>query len=168
MEEYYKEYYINEVNVIKDDIYEQLKKVKYSKCCHYYYLIKKPYVCLNCKKIFCKKCLVEHDKYCPNCNNCNIKKTILNNNYINIKFRCIKACGSQILFNDIKNHYISNCPSLQKKFQILTKSELNEYKAKTEKKIEHFSSKKIIIIYNYIFIVLFLGQTSGKTSLIKR
>ena len=46
----------------------------------------------------------------------NIKEVAGENNMITIcKFKCIKGCGEEILFNDIKFHYNFDCLSNKKR-----------------------------------------------------
>ena len=75
-----------------------------------------------------------------------------------MKFKCIKGCGAEILFDDIKNHYSSNClekknenenDENKRKIKILTKKEVAELK-KNNKKIDYFTSKS----YKYNCIII--------------
>ena len=79
---------------------------------------------------------------CPNkCQNSTIRDVIGKNNFITkFKFRCIKGCGAEIMFDDIKNHYITNCLSEKKKIVPLSKKEAGAYRKKTGKDIPHLTS----------------------------
>ena len=83
---------------------------------------------------------------CPNrCENTIYKDEIEKNNLITkFKFKCINGCGAEIPFNDIKNHYNSNClknkkNKASKSLKILTKDEVS--KLKNNKELEYLESK---------------------------
>ena len=44
-----------------------------------------------------------------------------------LKFRCIKGCGTEIKFNDIKNHYNSEYNTKKKTMELMKKEEVSEY-----------------------------------------
>ena len=108
---------------------------------------------------------------CPNkCENSIFKPVIEKNRVITkFKFKCIKGCGTEIPFNDIKNHYSSNCLINKKNtnnkkanITILTKDQALQYQ-KTGNALDYMTSK--IKLFN--FIVITLGDTGvGKKCLI--
>ena len=57
------------------------------------------------------------------------------------KFKCIKGCDKEILFNDIKNHYSSDCLSIKNKNIFLTPEEAQKYKEINGEDIQHLTSK---------------------------
>ena len=137
------EQYINEDTIIKNEIYELFKENIICPICKG--LIIEPVICLNCQNIFCKKCievLQKKGSSCPNkCQNSTIRDVIGKNNFITkFKFRCIKGCGAEIMFDDIKNHYNTNCLSEKKKIVPLSKKEAGAYRKKTGKDIPHLTS----------------------------
>lgn len=136
MEEYIKEKYI-----VKNEVYEALKEsVTCSICMN---LMINPMVCPKCQNKMCKPCL---DKWkakggkCPNGCDSEFQKVIEKNNLITkIKFKCIKGCGEEILFNDLQKHYSSNC--MKKMKRISTEKLLKLPKKK--KNTKYFTSKNI-------------------------
>ena len=157
------EKYVNEKTIIKNGQYEAFKDFIYCQIC--FNLMIEPFVCLNCQNKFCKKCAEEWEKKhrkCPlNCENTSLKKVIEKENMISrVKFKCIKGCGAEISFDDINNHYKSNCIENKKnkanvsnddvqnieeinkkrKIKILTEKQA-ELKTKNGKKMERMTSK---------------------------
>ena len=174
------EEYVNENTIIKNETFNSFPEMFICQICKLIML--EPVMCIGCQNYYCKKC-IENCKQksgtCPNgCENPIFKDVIEKNRLIKkMKFKCIKGCGAEILFDDIKNHYSSNClekknenenDENKRKIKILTKKEVAELK-KNNKKIDYFTSKSYkynirIILY---FIVITLGDTMvGKTSLI--
>ena len=106
------EKYINVETIVKNEIYDNFKNLIICPICKS--VIIEPVKCLECKKIFCKKCKKDLKKNVENCpNNC-IKPKIIdiiekNNLITKFKFKCIKGCGEEIKFKDIKNHYSLDC-----------------------------------------------------------
>ena len=166
------EEYVNENTIVKDNIYEVFKDSITCIICKS--IMIEPVICLGCQNIFCKKCkenLKNNGENCPEkCPNPIINDVIGQNNFITkFKFNCIKGCGEEIPFNEIKNHYSSDCLSQKKKIKALSKEEVAKYREKVNKDIDKIKSNLIIFIYNYffIFIVITLGYGGvGKTSLI--
>ena len=150
------EKYINEETIIKNEIYESFKDNIMCPICSC--LMIEPVMCLNCQNSFCKKCIEDWKKkggICPNkCQNSIIKDVIGKNNFITkFKFKCIRGCGAEIKFDDIKNHYSSDCLSVKKKITPLSAKETAEYKKKTGNDVPHLSSKSfnLYIIYSNNF-----------------
>ena len=100
--------------------------------------------------------IIKRSGTCPNgCENPIFKNVIEKNRLITkLKFKCKKGCGAILSFDEIKEHYNSNCLAQKSKMKILSKDQITKYK-KQKQKIEHATSKHEIIIY-YI----------GKTTLI--
>ena len=145
------EEYVNEDSVIKNSQYEAFKEYIYCQKCEC--LMIEPVLCLNCQNKFCKKCAEECENKngkCPlNCEKTSLRKVIGKNNMISkIKFKCIKGCGAEIPFDDINNHYNSNCIENKKNEEkiekgnitILTKKETEE-KTKEGQKLDRMASK---------------------------
>ena len=65
-----------------------------------------------------------------------------------IKFRCIKGCGAEILFNDIKNHYNTECYKKKKTMKLMKKDEIDEYCKKNKINVLYFNRKKYKNKYN--------------------
>ena len=144
------EKYINEKTIIKNNIYDLFNesiKCQSCKC-----IMIEPVICLICQNTFCKKCeqkLKENGENCPG--KCNIPKITevnpKNNLITKFKFKCIKGCGKEILFNEIKDHYNTNCLIKKIKIKTLTPQQAAEFKVKSGEEIPHITSKKILIIY---------------------
>ena len=136
------EQYVNENTVIKNELYESLKDNIICQICQCFML--EPIIWLNCQNYFCKNCVESWKKksnLCPlNCENPIYKNVIGKNNLISkLKFKCIKGCGEEILYDNIKEHYNSNC---EKKIKILTSGEAEKL-TNEGKHIEYMSSKYI-------------------------
>ena len=106
------EKYINEETIIKNENYESFQDMIICQICQCIML--EPVMCLECQNHYCKKCIEDWKKKsdkCPNrCENTIYKNIIEKNRLITkFKFKCIKGCGAEIPFDDIKNHYASNC-----------------------------------------------------------
>ena len=119
------EKYINEETIIKNDLYETVKD--YIICPGCKHIIIEPIICSGCISNFCKKCIdnpAQNEK-CPNgCENPKYQKVPENKNFIKkLKFKCIKGCTEEILFQDIKEHYKTEC-SKKKILRFLSKSEI--------------------------------------------
>ena len=159
------EQYVNEDTIIKDSQYEAFKDMIFCPICEC--LMIEPVMCFTCQNQYCKKCLNDwksRNNTCPNrCQNPIFKEVIGKNCLISkFKFNCIKGCGAEIPFEDINNHYSSDCVEMKKKIEsyeiidlepknenskitILTKEEA-ELRVEKGKKIERMTSK------NYYFI----------------
>ncbi len=137
------EKYVNEETIIKDNKYELLKE--YIECKRCGLILIKPVICFECQNIFCKKCIEECNNQgtCPmKCKNPILKDVNENKNQIkNLRFRCIKGCGEAIPFNNIINHYSSNCLSKKKKIKCLNKDEVSKYVKDNLVQIERLTSK---------------------------
>ena len=161
------EKYINEETIIKNDTYNLFQDMIICQICQC--MMIEPVMCISCQNHYCKKCIEgwkKKDSKCPNrCENTIYKDIIEKNRVITkFKFKCIKGCGAEIPFDDIKSHYNSNClenkkkdnnkPNIQNekeninkpKIKILSSNETYELKRKN-KDFEYFTSKK-----NNIFI----------------
>ena len=149
------EKYVNNETIIKDSIYDTFKE--FIICPNCKKLIIGPVMCLTCGTKFCNKCKDNADSLCkcknPQYQNIKEEKKMISK----FKFKCIKGCGEEIPYNEIKNHYISDCA---KKTKFLRKNEV----AKLGKEVQYLKSKNIFYL---ILIVITLGDADvGKTSLI--
>ena len=90
--------------------------------------------------------LEKKSNLCPlNCENPIYKSVIGKNNLISkLKFKCIKGCGEELLYDNIKEHYNSKCAKKesQEKIKFLTSEQVKQLKKKGEN-IEYMSSKYI-------------------------
>ena len=131
------EKYVNQDTIVKNQVYELFKDSIICPICDEVMI--EPVICLNCQNSYCKKCIEkfkEKGELCPNkCENPIIKDIIGKNNYISkFKFKCIKGCGEEILFNDIEKHYSTECLSKEnknnnkKKMKIINAKEAENYK----------------------------------------
>ena len=106
------EKYINEETIIKNETFNSFPELIICQICQCIML--EPVMCMNCQNFFCKNCIdgwKSKSGICPNrCENPIFKSVIEKNRLITkMKFKCTKGCGAEILFDDIKNHYNSNC-----------------------------------------------------------
>ena len=156
------EEYVNENTIIKDAQYENFKEIIFCQICEC--LMIEPVMCFNCQNYFCKKCTEDwksrnNNNSCPNrCEDTIMRNVIGKNRLISkFKFKCIKGCGAEIPFDDINNHYNSNCIENKKNdsnadvqkieektekcnIKVLSIKETDE-KKKKGKKIERMASK---------------------------
>lgn len=164
------EKYINEETIIKNDNYDSFQDFIICQICQC--IMIEPVMCLGCQNYYCKNCIENWKKKsetCPNrCENPIYKNIIEKNRLITkFKFKCIKGCGAEIPFDDIKSHYDSNC--LENKKEKLSKIKIlsmNEASMLKDEEIEYFTSKYNNMLYLF-YIVITLGDSGvGKTSLI--
>ena len=139
------EEYINEKTIIKDEIYKAFKDNIYCSSCKL--LMIEPVMCSICQSIFCKNCLeksMKKNKSCPNkCKKCSfININERNNSLTKCKFKCINGCNKEISFNDIKEHYSSDCLSKMNKAFAMTPNQAAEYRNQTGKEIPHIKSMR--------------------------
>ena len=87
-------------------------------------------------------CSKKENGNCPCCKQPFKNDKIQRNSFITkMKFKCIKGCGTEILFNDIENHYNTDCLSKKVKIIILTGKEKEKYRKETNGKIPFLTSK---------------------------
>ena len=137
------EKYINKRTIVKNEIYEAFKDSIICPICKC--IMIEPVICFVCQNTFCKKCKEDLNKKgesCPkNCNNAEIRDVIKNKNLISkFKFKCIKGCREEILFDDIENHYSSDCLSKKKKIKAISSKEVANYRKKNDIEIGHLVS----------------------------
>jgi hypothetical protein len=130
------EKYVNSNTIIKNEVYDTFKDSIICPICSN--LMIEPVICFSCQETFCKNCYKKNGSCPKKCNEPNIQEVIGKKKYITkFKFLCIKGCGAEIPFEDINNHYSSNCL----KPKILTPSEADDYKKKYNKTIPHLTRK---------------------------
>ena len=140
------EKYINEETIIKNETYNSFPELIICQICQCIML--EPVMCVSCQNYYCKKCIDSWKKksgVCPNrCENPTFKSVIEKNRLITkMKFKCIKGCGVEISFDDIKNHYNSNC--LENIIQINNQENIN-IDNEDEKEDNYKSKIKILSI----------------------
>ena len=156
MKEDYKEQYLKEDYIVKDDVFEAEKEELICPICEELMIV--PMECSVCQNLYCQKCIEKWKKKggnCPHhCTNSTFKIIIEKKRAISkIKFKCIKGCGAQILFKDIVSHYNSECIKRKKTMTLIDKKDIKKY-----------TDKKRI---NYFTLITLGISTVGKTSLIK-
>ena len=122
----------------------------------------KPFECNICQNYFCKKCIEEcnqNNDTCPKkCENSICNEVIEKKNLIRkFKFKCIKGCDAEILFDKISEHYIKDC-SEEKKVKFIEKDEIQKLK-KENVNLTYITSKNYII---FIFSNHLRGSGSWK------
>ena len=139
------EKYINDDTIIKNDVFKSFEELIYCPLCQC--LMIEPVICFNCQNNYCKKCIEswkQKKDTCPNrCENPIFKNAIEKNRLITkMKFKCIKGCGAEISFDDIKKHYSSNCLENKRKIKVLTSEEASLLREKNKGiDLEHLNSK---------------------------
>ena len=159
------EKYINEGTIIKNDTFDSCRELIICQICECIML--EPVICVDCQNYYCKKCIEDWKKrseLCPNrCEKPIYKNVIEKNRLINrMKFKCIKGCGAEILFEDIKNHYSTNCLKNKKdnnnikknnKIKILSKNEVLELKSSGKNyKSKYFTSNCISFFITFFIL----------------
>ena len=147
------EQYINEDTIIKTSEYDSFQELLICPiCCK---LMLEPVMCLDCQNYYCNNCIESWKKKsqsCPNkCKDSIFKPVIEKNRVITkFKFKCVKGCGAEIPFNDIKNHYSSDCLTKNKnkssKIKLLSKEQADQYK-KEGNSLDYMTTKN-----NYLFL----------------
>ena len=105
-------------------------------------------MCFSCQNNYCKTCIkkwTQRGGDCPNkCSNPTFKDVIGRNRLISkFKFKCINGCGAEILFDDIKKHYDSDCPKKEVKPK---KRPASQYKPKNINKPKELLDKNFLFV----------------------
>ena len=137
------EEYINDDTVIKNEIYELFTDQIICQICQC--IMIEPVSCSKCQNYYCKKCIdswLKKSGNCPNrCENATFNNVIEKNRVITkLKFKCKKGCGAILSFDEIKEHYNSNCLEQKSKIKIIDKDKIMEFR-KRNKNIEYVTSK---------------------------
>lgn len=175
--------FVNEKNIVKDEIYNAIKDSIICPICKDLLII--PMMCMNCQNSFCKKCLENWsviNKNCPNrCRNPGYRKSLLISQLLSkIKIKCIK-CNSIINYDNMKKHIQTKCETEDIGVELINfedsstiigifeKLEENSKQSyETTKRIKSkalFYNKKNILLLSIVICVGLSGV--GKTSLIK-
>ena len=124
-----KEEYFSDDFIIEDGYYIGIKDlILCPLCCK---ILKEPYICNECQKVYCKKCL-EKDyrlKICPeNKIQTKFSPDVNSNRLIsNLKYRC-RNCLEIVVQSDIKTHLESNCRKAERVIKEKTLSEIIQTK----------------------------------------
>lgn len=149
--------YINEKNVIKDEIYNNFENSVTCSICSD--ILIDPMMCMKCQNVNCKECIddwkLKNDKCLNRCEEPNYQKCLAINELLSkLKFMC-PNCDSAINYDDMKQHILISCKNTR------NIEKLDSSRLLTSKSI---NSKKIL--YN-VHIVITLGSLGvGKTTLI--
>ena len=140
------EKYLKRENIVKNEVYGALKNDVICPLCEELMIV--PMECSICQNLYCEKCIEKWKKKggnCPLlCTNSEIHKvTEKRKKVFKLKFKCIKGCGEEILFNDIKNHYNSECYKKKRTMKLMNKNEVENYCKKNKIKITYFNRKNI-------------------------
>ena len=137
------EEYINLVTIIKNETFESLKDLIICPKCNK--IILQPVICSKCENHFCKKC-IDKKNQCPNgCKKPKLKDS--KKNFLKkLKFKCIKGCGEEIHYDEIKNHYNSDCLKNKNnnKMKIISKEQMSNIKSED---ISYIKSKFYKLIF---------------------
>ena len=158
-----KDEYFADDCIIENDLYNSIKGMIKCDLCHK--ILKDPYMCNDCQKVYCKKCLENYSqlKICPYKYNeatfspCLQKIALLSK----IKYRC-KNCKKEVIQTDIKTHLESNCEHKEKLEREKTLAEIIQ----TKKSLIKLSSEDMLFkkedlamtskIIFYLLIIIFL------------
>ncbi len=152
--------YLNEENLIKDQIYENLETPVICIIC--LDIIIQPIMCMKCKNVYCERCINNWSKKnnkCPNrCENPNyqicfsISKTLSK-----LNFNC-KNCKKIINYNEMEKHFLSKCQLVKNSYsndsneKSLVERNYNFQKINNESKEPEM---RLTSKFNYIFIFIF-------------
>ena len=168
------ESYFDENSLIEDEYYNGIKDSIKCKYCNN--ILKSPMMCEKCQWAFCNNCTEEIQNDNHKCENPSYIENKLANSLLgNLKYLC-KNCKCEIKQSDIENHLIKKCvkndnpikyiDELYRK-QKLIKLDSDEIKKIPGNKMNHISSKKILLILLFNIIVILLGKSNvGKSSLV--
>ena len=124
-----KDEYFSDDCVVEDTLYISLKDLITCPLCSK--ILKEPYICNECQKVYCKKCL-EKDyrlKICPEKKIQTKFSPDVNSNRLisNLKYRC-RNCLEIVVQSDIKTHLESNCRKAERVKKEKTLSEIIQTK----------------------------------------
>ena len=154
------ETYINNKTLIEDDINKILKSSATCQLCEN--ILINPIMCMNCQKVYCKKCIdnpINEDKKCS-CDNPKYQKAISKIEILSkFKFICV-GCGEGIPYDEAQKHHDFCCSfkttenmdfgitKKEKRFKKLTNEEIKLLKSEGNE-VSYMTSKKN---YNYYSI----------------
>ena len=135
--------------LVEDETYSVIENQVICPIC--YEINLNPKMCINCQNTFCGKC-AETLKSCPfkcetfNCIDSRLTKELLSK----LSFRCVNGCDKLIKFDDIKNHYESECEKInfkekyEKSKEIIVKleQEIKKLKGQKQDKFEEINQLK--------------------------
>ena len=103
--------YINEANVVKDEIYQTLENSVTCSICSD--ILIEPKMCMNCQNVYCEQCInnwTQKSITCPNrCQNTKYSKSLgISELLSKLKFICSK-CSDVINYDDMKKHRFIDC-----------------------------------------------------------
>lgn len=164
--------YINEENLIKDQIYQDLESS--ITCIICLNIIIEPMICMNCQNIYCKKCIQNWSKInnkCPNrCENSNYQKCIETSKLLSkLNFNC-KHCNSIINYDEMEKHYLSKCELGNKLIlediredHLVKRKNVFQRITDSSKETDMFITSKLFFLLIYLFFSYHFGcQRSWK------
>lgn len=128
--------YIDVGTIVNQEVYKQISQ--YTTCVICEGIAWNPVQCESCENCFCEECLVKwqkESKHCPfRCLNATYKKNkIINKLLSQLELNCQNGCGQVIKYDNLLNHYESECLMINYKEKIEEMSEkLKQMKKKTE------------------------------------
>ena len=152
------ELYVNNDTLVEDDISKIFKSSVICPLCKS--ILIKPFMCMKCQNVYCKKCidkLSEKNEKCPNnCDsptfqNCLVKNEILSKLY----FSCV-GCGKEIPYDEAEKHHLSCCPdktssNLKKREETQRKSDIKRLKPEEVEKLKSEGKEITYLTGNKIF-----------------
>ena len=134
------EEYINKDTIIENEVYKMFQSSVICPLCKNIYI--KPILCINCQKVYCKRCIdnwSKNEKKCPNgCedpqyNNCMTKNDIL----AKLEFYCV-GCNKEIEYNNAEEHHNSCCPGKTSSNMIKCENEKKTFQKLTAQEAQKF------------------------------
>ncbi len=106
------EKYVNNNTIVKNNIYNIFKEEVTCPLCNSIYI--DPVICMNCQKVYCKKCIDKRsndNKSCPNnCVEAKYQNSIGKNEILSkLSFKC-NECQKEIKYDEAKSHKDSCSP----------------------------------------------------------
>ena len=102
--------YVNNDTLIENEVTKFLKAQLICPLCNNIFI--NPLMCMNCQKVYCKRCIdnsINKSKKCT-CTNPNYQKCISKNDLLSqLKFICV-GCEKEIKYDDAEKHHESCCP----------------------------------------------------------
>ena len=131
-------------NIVKDDVFKANENDVICPNCSELMIV--PMFCNECQNLYCQKCIEQWKQKgvgCPNkCEGFEFRQVIEKKRKISsLKFKCIKGCGAEIPYNEIENHYKSDCFKKKKTMTLMSNDEVSKIIKKDKKNITLFKRK---------------------------
>lgn len=144
--------YIDVGTVENQEVYNQISQ--YTTCVICEGIAWNPLQCDKCENCFCKECLTKwqkESKNCPfRCLNAVYKKNKMINALLSqLQIKCENGCGQVIKYDNLQNHYESECLMINYKEKIKETSEKLEKMKKKAEEMKKIGVSLMAQIENY-------------------